>query len=149
MASSKPKAGVAQRAEPRIVGGSKSVQVRSPAPQSESQLVAAIRLSLGKRTDCVVWRNSTGVAMTKSGHTIRFGLCVGSADLICIVKPSGRLVACEVKTPTGRDTKEQLAFIAIVNQAGGHGTIVRSVLEANSAINYAIATASVGPDGAC
>ena len=134
----KPKAGVAQRQSKGSVTSRSGVRSSPPAPVSESKIVADIRLSLGARTDCIVWRNSTGVAKTRTGHTVRFGLCVGSSDLIAIVKPSGRMVVLEAKTPIGRATKEQIAFIEMVRAAGGHGAIVRSVEEANRVIDEAI-----------
>jgi hypothetical protein len=59
-----------------------------------------------------------------------FGLCVGSADIIGIHKPTGRFLAFEVKTAKGKPTKEQLNFIEQVRAANGVAGIVRSVEDA-------------------
>jgi hypothetical protein len=58
-----------------------------------------------------------------------YGICVGSSDLIGIA-PCGRFLAVEVKTATGRVTKEQQTFIDAVCRAGGIAGIARSVDDA-------------------
>lgn len=91
---------------------------------------------------CTVWRNETsGAWVGKQIHRdgdqvtltnarmITFGLAVGSSDIVGIA-PCGRFLAIEVKTPTGRATKEQLRFIEAVNNAGGIAGIARSVEDA-------------------
>ncbi len=50
----------------------------------------------------------------------------GVSDLIGWA-PGGRFAAVEVKTPRGRPTPEQIAFIELVRRAGGVGGISRSV----------------------
>lgn len=100
---------------------------------TEQQIQQAIRIDLGREPDVVLWRNSTGVAQTKDGRSQRFGLCVGSADIIGI-GPGGRFLALEVKTPTGRVSPEQARFIALVNQRGGIGAVVRSPDQARAVI---------------
>lgn len=86
----------------------------------------------------VLWRNETGVAK-HAGRTVRYGLCVGSADLIGIrtvtITPAmvgqrvGVFVAAELKTETGRPTPEQELFIALVERAGGLAGVCRSPAE--------------------
>lgn len=111
----------------------------------ETRLMHTIMLALSE-AGCIVWRNNTGLGYTgrvihKQGdvvtlagsRVIPFGLCVGSADLIGITK-EGKFLAVEVKTKTGKPTKEQLNFIAAVNAAGGKAGIARSVEEALSII---------------
>lgn len=108
---------------------------------SETAIVIAIRLALGKLEDFVVWRNQTGVATyyTEKGKQmfVPFGLCKGSSDLIGILAPVGRLVALEVKTIKGKPTKEQLLFVQLVRHMGGFGAVIRSVEEAVAAIERA------------
>lgn len=99
----------------------------------EARLQYAIRKRLGREPGLVLWRNSTGVAQTED-RTIRYGLAVGSADLIGILAPAGRFVALEIKTPTGRVSEEQRLFLALVQRQGGFGAVVRSVDEAVAAI---------------
>jgi penicillin-binding protein-related factor A (putative recombinase) len=70
----------------------------------------------------ICWRNNTG-AYKAEGRYVRYGLCVGSSDIIGIYK--GRFLAVEVKRPQGRVTKEQKNFIRIVNEMGGIGFVAR------------------------
>lgn len=103
----------------------------------ETKIQTRVMLTLSEK-GCIIWRNETsgayvGKVIHKSGQQVtlsnarmvRFGLCVGSADLIGIA-PSGRFLACEIKTKTGRASADQLNFIERVRQAGGIAGIVRS-----------------------
>lgn len=107
----------------------------------ESSLVVAIRVTLGGLPDLVIWRNQTGVAQYWDGAGkqmfVPFGLCKGSADLIGILSPSGRMVALEVKTDRGRTSREQKMFLELVRKMGGFGCVVRSVGEALEAVDRA------------
>lgn len=98
---------------------------------SEGQIQDAIRLALSDEPGLVLWRNNVGVAELR-GARVRYGLAVGSADLIgCL---DGRFVALEVKTPTGRATPEQRLWLDLVRRHGGFAAVVRSVDEARAAI---------------
>lgn len=103
----------------------------------ESAIQDAIRLRLGQEPDVCLWRNNCGTAEHWNGRRVervRYGLCEGSSDLVGVLAPSGRLLALEVKTATGRPTKEQLAFLALVRRMGGFAAVVRSVDEAMAAV---------------
>ena len=102
----------------------------------EVQIQNAIRLAVGQLEDVVVWRNESGVA-EHHGRYVRYGLQKGSADLIGILKPSGRFVALEVKTPKGRLREEQKLFLDLVRTMGGFACVVTSVEEALRAIDRA------------
>lgn len=102
----------------------------------EAELQQQIRLALGSQPDCVLWRNAIGTAVTPDGRTSRFGLCVGSADLIGI-GPHGRFFALEVKTHTGRVSPEQDRFLSLVRARGGFAAVVRSVDDAVAALERA------------
>jgi hypothetical protein len=98
---------------------------------SEGQIQDAIRLALTDEQGLVLWRNNTGVAEHR-GARVRYGLAVGSADLIgCL---DGRFVALEVKTATGRVAPEQRQWLDLVRRHGGFACVVRSVEEAHAAI---------------
>jgi hypothetical protein len=98
---------------------------------SEGHIQDAIRLALSDEPGLVLWRNNVGVAELR-GARVRYGLAVGSADLIgCL---SGRFVALEVKTPVGRASQEQRLWLALVRRNGGFAAIVRSVDEARAAV---------------
>ena len=74
--------------------------------------------------------------IVRNGRRTRFGLCVGSSDLIGwkteIINgaPFARFLAMEIKSSTGRATAEQKNFIEAVRGAGGLAGVVRSVDEA-------------------
>jgi hypothetical protein len=98
---------------------------------SEGQIQDAIRLALTDEPGLVVWRNNTGVAEHR-GARVRYGLAVGSADLIgCL---GGRFVALEVKAAAGRTSPEQRQWLDLVRRNGGFAAVVRSVDEARAAI---------------
>jgi hypothetical protein len=93
----------------------------------------AIHVAMRETGRVVLWRNNTG--RLKSGQRwVSFGLGAGGADLVGILKPSGRFLAVEVKTPSGRQTPEQVAWQRAVESAGGMYVVARSVAEALAAI---------------
>lgn len=113
----------------------------------ESILQARIRIALGMDPTLVLWRNTVGMSThfdprTNRTTSQRFGLAVGSADLVGILAPSGRFVALEVKTPTGRVRPEQSTWLALVRSRGGFAAVVRSVDDALAAIERARAGAT-------
>ena len=90
----------------------------------ESDIQRLIMLALSE-AGCLVFRNNVGTLKNAAGIPIRFGLCVGSSDLIGIT-PDGRFLAVEIKTCKGRATPEQLRFIEAVRAKGGIAGIARS-----------------------
>lgn len=103
---------------------------------TETDIQQAIRLALGREPDVVLWRNSVGVGTTPDGRSQRFGLCVGSSDLIGI-GPGGRFLALEVKTAHGRVAPDQARFIDLVRACGGIAGICRSVEDARALVQAA------------
>ena len=95
---------------------------------TEAQTQQQILIALNSRPDCRVFRNQVGVLRTIDGRTVRAGLCVGSSDLIGWYR--GRFLAIEVKSATGKTSKEQEAFLAVVRKHGGLAGVARSVEEA-------------------
>ena len=87
-----------------------------------------------------IFRNNVGVLKDENGQRIRYGLCNGSSDLIgwtpVTIRPEhvGRTMAVftaiEVKTPKGRPTQAQTAFIDAVSRGGGIAAVARSDAEA-------------------
>jgi hypothetical protein len=103
---------------------------------SEQAIQNRIRLDLGARPDVRLWRNNTGAVKTETGQLLRFGLCVGSSDLIGLrtvtVTPEmvgtklAVFTAIEVKTPKGRPTEDQARFLSAVTALGGLAGVARS-----------------------
>ena len=101
---------------------------------SETALQNKIRLAINA-PHVRMFRNNIGML-----NGVQFGLCKGSSDLIGFTSKTitaddvGKQVAIftaiEVKTPTGRISKEQANFISLVNRFGGIGAVARSVDDA-------------------
>ena len=108
---------------------------------AETDLQQRIRLALGTRHDLRLYRNQCGALPDpRTGRLVTFGLARGSADLIgwrtVTVTPDmvGQRIAVftsiEVKTPTGRLTPAQQAWLGVVRGAGGIAGVARSVSDA-------------------
>lgn len=98
------------------------------ARQSEGAIVNECLLALSA-AGCVVWRQNTGVLHDANGRPVRFGLCVGSSDIIGLTQ-EGLFLAVECKTDTGRTTEAQDRFLAAVRKQGGRAGVARSGPEA-------------------
>jgi len=110
----------------------------------ETPLQNRIRMAVSQFSQgtSIALRNNTGMFVTFSGQKTRAGLGKGTSDLIGIssrvIQPEdvgktvGVFLALEVKTGTGRASKEQIAFLDRVNALGGVGSVVRSPDEVES-----------------
>ena len=100
--------------------------------EGDIQRLIMIRLTRFGR----IFRNNVGMAYSKKGRPVRFGLCKGSSDLIGWTEVNGIAVftAVEVKRPIGKPTPEQLQFIEVVRSAGGIAGIARSEDEAEQIV---------------
>ena len=107
----------------------------------EAQLQDEIRLALADVEGVVLWRNNVGVG--RVGHSnapVRFGLALGSADLVGLVRMPdgrGRFIAIEIKTNQGRISPEQSRWLALVRGLGGYAVVARSVEDAVAAVEAA------------
>ncbi len=101
---------------------------------SESVLVAEILIALGRDPRCKVWRNNSGALPDARGRVIRFGLA-GSADILGLLRPSGRFLAIEVKAQNGRQSEAQRNFQRMITESGGLYVLAYSVQEAIDAIS--------------
>lgn len=111
-------------------------------PNHETRLQNTIRLALQQSApDCRVFRNNTGsLPDPRSGRLVSFGLSKGSPDLVgwrpvtitqdMVGQTIAQFVGFEVKTPNGRPTPEQKAFLSVLAAAGGLASVVRSPEEA-------------------
>lgn len=102
---------------------------------AERDILAAVRLALGREPDLVLWRLSAGITRDPlTGRSYRAGLVPGAADLIGVLAPHGRLFALEVKTATGRISPEQKLWASLVRDHGGFVATIRSVEDAHAAL---------------
>lgn len=80
-------------------------------------------------------RNNVGVAHQPNGAVVRYGVGgTGGADLIGIVRSSGRFIAVECKSATGRTTDEQDVFLDRVRRSGGIAVVARSAEDVLDAV---------------
>lgn len=93
---------------------------------SESDLVQAILVEFGARPDLRIWRANVLVAQDRNGRVIRAGI-KGQADISGIMRPSGRRIEIECKTSTGRQSKEQKRWQAMIEWAGGLYILARRI----------------------
>lgn len=105
----------------------------------ETLIQQEIRAALNQRSECRLFRNNTGQLRNEAGGYVRFGLAVGSADLVGVLKPWGRFFALEIKTPSGRLTVQQKEWARTIRDFGGFVACVRSVDEALAALERAAA----------
>ena len=110
---------------------------RGDDDRSESVIQSEIRLAVGSLPDVRLWRNNTGSIKGQRGRPVQFGLAVGSADLIGIVAPWGRLLSIEVKSADGRVRPEQVKWAELVRRFGGVAGVARSVAEAMALVEEA------------
>lgn len=78
----------------------------------------------------VIFRANVGSGFTQDGRYFSTGLPVGFSDLFGFRKSDGRAVFIEVKTTSGRASKEQKHFLAEMRKAGAIAGICRSPEEA-------------------
>lgn len=83
---------------------------------------------------CRLWRNNVGELPDRRGIPIKYGLAVGSADLVGLVKVTGQFFAAEIKTPVGRLSVEQKAWLQTIRSFGGVAVVLRSVEEAEALV---------------
>jgi hypothetical protein len=105
---------------------------------SEAAIMQDIRLALGQSPGIKMFRQNVGAYKDpRSGRVIRYGLVVGSGDLIgwqsvviteaMVGQRFARFLSVEVKTPTGRLSPEQETWRQAVLKAGGIAVVARSV----------------------
>lgn len=105
----------------------------------EKAIQDRIRVAVSK-AGAVMFRNNVGQAILPDGSVVRYGLAVGSSDLIgwkpveitpdMVGQTVAIFTAIEVKTKTGRPTPAQVHFIEAVKKSGGLAGVARSEDEA-------------------
>lgn len=88
--------------------------------------MAEILIAFGSGYDLRIWPNNTG-ALQVGERFVRFGL-KGSADILGIAR-GGIMLAIEVKTGSGKQTTQQLAFQRMVEHYGGIYVLARSITD--------------------
>ena len=109
--------------------------------QAETKIMQAIQEAVTRDGRAKIRRNVIGQGITDYGSRVTFGMGDGSADLLGMLRGSGRVLALEVKTfaPGSRQNKDQLAWAASIRRAGGFVAVARSPAEALAAVTRALA----------
>jgi len=107
-----------------------NVREHVAAIEPEASVLKRVLSALAAAPGVIAWRNNTG-AVKKGPRFIRFGLAVGSADVVPIVAPHGRWLAIETKRPkNGETTEKQDEWLGLVRRMGGVAGVARSPEEA-------------------
>lgn len=77
-------------------------------------------------------RINTGAAVLR-GRLVRFGV-PGTADIVGLIAPSGRMLQIECKSCTGKQRKAQEAMQRIVTAFGGLYIVARSLADVDAAL---------------
>lgn len=101
---------------------------------TEAVIKAQARAAINAIPGCRVWNNPVG-AVEKDGYHVKFGLAVGSADLIACCW--GRFVSIEMKAPGKKPRPDQLAWIELVESFGGIADWADSVEKAVAIVERA------------
>lgn len=99
----------------------------------ETVIQNKIRVALSER-GCIVHRCNTGLYYSKDGRPVVCGE-VGHSDLYGH-RPDGKAFYLEIKTPVGRASKEQLAFIKAMQNTGALAGFARSVADAMEVLQF-------------
>ncbi len=102
---------------------------------AEAKTQAAIMLEFGARPGIRLWRANVVVARSRSGGFIR-SLPTGHPDIAGILS-GGRALYIEVKSPTGRLSKDQRRFRDMAESLGALWILARSVADVETALNEA------------
>ena len=113
---------------------------------AETTLQQQIRLAVGINPETRLFRNQVGsLPDPRTGRLVTFGLARGSADLIgwrtitvtqaMVGTRLAVFTSIEIKTPTGRVSPQQQAWLEAVQGAGGIAIVARSVPDAELALS--------------
>lgn len=98
----------------------------------EMHLVHDILEAWGHHPRLRIARVNTGAARL-GGRVVRFGV-PGTADIVGLLAPSGRMVQIECKTATGKQREAQRTMERVVTAMGGLYILARSVADVDAVL---------------
>lgn len=98
------------------------------ADVSEARVQYEVLAHYGAHERVRLWRNNSGLYFTRTGQRVRASV-VGAPDLLGLIAPSGRLLAIECKSASGRLRPEQESFGRMVLTLGGVYIVARSLAD--------------------
>ncbi len=99
---------------------------------SEAQAQHAILLAWGAHPRLRLSRQNVGKALIGK-RWVKFGV-PGTADIVGIIAPTGRLLMIEVKSAKGKQRKAQEAMQRVITAFGGLYLVARSLAEADAVL---------------
>lgn len=109
---------------------------KSTNKREEMVTLKAISSYLTARGLMVLRINSGAMLSEYKGKRYMYrGAPPGTADLLCVVPPLGKLLAIEVKTKKGKLRDSQKEFLDRVAATGGMATVARSVDDAKAILD--------------
>ena len=105
--------------------------------QGETAILYAIRDALLATGRVMLWRNNVGALRDRTGRVVRYGLGVGSPDLVGIVRPIDRMLCVEVKVPGEEPDPDQVCWHRAARAAGALVIVAHSVAEALAGLEAA------------
>jgi len=114
---------------------------------SESAILKRVMMEASK-LGLRVWRNNTGALRDQDGRLVRYGLCVGSSDLIGLIPVTitpdmigqtlAVFTAIEVKAPGKKPTEEQAKFLAAIRKNKGIALLIDDEKKLKSMLDAAL-----------
>jgi hypothetical protein len=102
--------------------------------QPESHIVQSILEHWGAHPRLRIARINTGKAYPPhSKRLVTFGV-PGTADIVGLIAPTGRMLMIECKTATGKQRKAQETMERVVTQFGGIYLLARSLADVDRAM---------------
>jgi hypothetical protein len=102
---------------------------------NETALMLEVLDALLATGKCLMWRNQTGGAKTRTGSFIKFGLGLGGPDLVGATIGDGVMTCFEIKTPAGRLSKAQQCWHFAAKRAGIRVFVANTVEQAIAALD--------------
>lgn len=104
---------------------------------SEAQTQHDILKAWGSHPRLRIARVNTGAALVgppgKPQRLVRFGV-PGTADIVGLIAPSGRMLMIEVKALKGKQREAQVVMQRVVTAMGGLYVVARSLAEADAVL---------------
>lgn len=100
--------------------------------ESEAQIQFQILSSWGSHPRVRIARVNTGTGYPpQSKRLVKFGV-PGTADIVGLVAPTGRLIMIEVKSAIGKQREAQATMQRVIESMGGAYCIARSLADVDA-----------------
>lgn len=101
---------------------------------NESHILYSILNAWGSHPRLRIARINTGMAYPpNSKRLVKFGV-PGTADIVGLIAPTGRLLMIEVKTAKGKQREDQITMQRVITSMGGLYLVARSVDDVDQAL---------------